>query len=48
MEMVKGGLIAKNCQANALQTFNEYLENYASSETKEKGLKLISSYQTGA
>lgn len=44
MGMVKGGLIAKNCQANALQTFDEYLENYASAETIEKGRKLISDF----
>lgn len=42
MSMVKGGLIAKNCHANALQTFEEYLDNYASPETKVKGMKLIS------
>lgn len=41
MSMVKAGLIAKNCTANALITLNEYLKNYASPETLRKGEALI-------
>ena len=33
--------IANCCQPNALMTLKEYLEDYASSETKEKGMRLI-------
>ncbi|NDV66614.1 [FeFe] hydrogenase H-cluster radical SAM maturase HydG [Bacteroides sp. 224] len=41
MSMVKNGLIAKNCTANALITLKEYLKDYASDETRIKGEKLI-------
>ncbi len=41
MSLVKSGQIANCCQPNALMTLKEYLEDYASSETKEKGIKVI-------
>lgn len=41
MSLVKTGQIANICQPNALMTLKEYLEDYASEETKAKGLKLI-------
>ena len=43
MSLVKSGQIANCCQPNALMTLKEYLEDYASPDTKEKGLKLIQS-----
>jgi len=41
MKLVKSGQIANCCQPNALMTLKEYLEDYASEDTKKKGLKLI-------
>ncbi len=41
MSLVKKGQIANICLPNALMTLKEYLEDYASEETKEKGLALI-------
>jgi 2-iminoacetate synthase len=41
MSLVKNGQIANCCQPNALMTFKEYLEDYASPETKVKGMALI-------
>ena len=41
MSLVKTGQIANICQPNALMTLKEYLEDYASDETRKKGLKLI-------
>lgn len=41
MKLVKSGQIANCCQPNALITLQEYLEDYASPQTKEKGEKLI-------
>lgn len=41
MSLVKSGQIANCCQPNAIMTLKEYLEDYASSETKEKGIKVI-------
>ena len=41
MSLVKPGQIANICQPNALMTLKEYLEDYASDETRKKGLKLI-------
>lgn len=41
MGLVKSGQIANICQPNALMTLREYLEDYASGETREKGLRLI-------
>ena len=37
MRLAKSGQIANVCQANALMTFKEYLEDYASEETKKIG-----------
>ena len=41
MALVKSGKIANCCQPNALMTLKEYLEDYASPDTKVKGEKLI-------
>ena len=41
MKLVKSGQIANCCQPNALMTLKEYLEDYASLDTKEKGEALI-------
>ncbi len=41
MQLVKSGQIANVCQPNALMTLKEYLEDYASDDTREKGEKLI-------
>lgn len=41
MSLVKSGQIANCCGPNALMTLKEYLEDYASEETKEKGAALI-------
>lgn len=42
MSLVKAGQIANCCQPNALMTLKEYLEDYASEDTKKKGEVLIS------
>lgn len=41
MKLVKSGQIANCCQPNALMTLKEYLEDYASEDTKAKGELLI-------
>lgn len=41
MALVKSGQIANCCQPNALMTLKEYLEDYASEDTRKKGIKLI-------
>ncbi len=41
MQLVKSGQIANCCQPNALITLKEYLEDYASPDTKMKGEALI-------
>lgn len=41
MSLVKSGQIANCCQPNALMTLKEYLEDYASADTKAKGEKVI-------
>jgi 2-iminoacetate synthase len=41
MDLAKPGLIKQYCMPNALFTFEEYLQDFASDETKVKGLKLI-------
>lgn len=41
MSLVKQGQIANCCQPNALMTLKEYLEDYASAETRSKGIRLI-------
>lgn len=41
MELCKSGQIQNCCQPNAVMTLKEYLEDYASDDTKQKGDKLI-------
>ena len=41
MSLVKSGQIANCCHPNALMTLKEYLEDYASPDTKAKGEALI-------
>ncbi len=41
MKLVKSGQIANCCQPNALMTLKEYLEDYASEDTKKIGDELI-------
>ncbi len=41
MKYAKSGTIAKMCQPNALMTLQEYLYDYASDDTKQKGEKMI-------
>lgn len=41
MKLVKSGQIANCCQPNALMTLKEYLEDYASEDTRIKGEKII-------
>jgi len=41
MSLVKAGQIANCCQPNALMTLKEYLEDYASEDTKRNGEKVI-------
>ena len=41
MDLAKPGLIKEFCKPNAMFTFREYLEDYASPETKAKGLELL-------
>jgi len=41
MDMAKPGLIKEHCDPNALSTFLEYLQDYASEATRQAGLKLI-------
>ncbi|MBU3199415.1 [FeFe] hydrogenase H-cluster radical SAM maturase HydG [Clostridium estertheticum] len=41
MKLVKAGQIGNCCQPNALMTLKEYLEDYASEDTKKKGEILI-------
>lgn len=41
MSLVKSGQIANCCQPNALMTLKEYLEDYASPDTRAAGEKLI-------
>ncbi len=43
MSLVKSGQIANCCQPNALMTLKEYLEDYASDDTKRKGQIVIDS-----
>ncbi|MEW6723823.1 MAG: [FeFe] hydrogenase H-cluster radical SAM maturase HydG [Bacillota bacterium] len=42
MALAKSGQIQNVCQPNALLTFEEYLQDYASSETRRLGRELIS------
>ncbi len=41
MQLVKSGQIANCCQPNALMTLKEYLEDYASDDTKKNGEAVI-------
>ena len=41
MDLAKPGLIKQYCMPNALFTFKEYLEDFATPETKTKGLDVI-------
>ena len=41
MKLVKSGQIANCCQPNALLTLKEYLEDYASADTRIRGEKVI-------
>lgn len=41
MSLVKSGQLGNCCQPNALMTLKEYLEDYASEDTKKKGEALI-------
>jgi len=41
MELAKPGLIREFCLPNAITTFQEYLEDYASPQTREIGMKVI-------
>lgn len=41
MSLVKAGQISNCCHPNALMTLREYLDDYASEDTKAKGIKLI-------
>ena len=41
MQLVKSGQIANCCQPNALMTLKEYLEDYASNDTRRKGETVI-------
>lgn len=41
MKLLKSGQIVNCCQPNALMTLKEYLEDYASYDTKQKGEKVI-------
>lgn len=44
MDLAKPGLIQKFCQPNAMVTFREYLEDYATPETKQLGLNTINQH----
>ncbi|MBU0953348.1 MAG: [FeFe] hydrogenase H-cluster radical SAM maturase HydG [Nanoarchaeota archaeon] len=44
MDLAKPGNIHNLCRPNALLTFKEYLEDYASPEVKERGLLVIENY----
>lgn len=41
MKLLKSGQIVNCCQPNALMTLKEYLEDYASEDTREKGEQVI-------
>lgn len=44
MKLLKFGKIHNLCRPNAILTFKEYLEDYASQEVKELGLRIIDKY----
>ena len=41
MQLCKSGQIANCCQPNALMTLREYLDDYASEDTRKKGMALM-------
>ena len=41
MDLAKPGLIKDFCMPNAVFTFKEYLLDFGTAETKDKGLELI-------
>lgn len=41
MQLCKSGQIANCCQPNALMTLREYLDDYATESTKQKGISLM-------
>ncbi len=41
MQLCKSGQIANCCQPNALMTLREYLDDYASEDTRKKGIALM-------
>ncbi|MCE5199600.1 hypothetical protein LLG39_11565 [bacterium] len=43
MDLAKPGLIQQYCLPNAILTFQEYLEDYASNGTREAGNRLVGS-----
>lgn len=43
MDLAKPGLIQEYCLPNAILTFQEYLEDYGSNETREAGNRLVGS-----
>ncbi len=47
MDLAKPGLIQKYCRTNAILTFKEYLEDYATPSTKEDGERLIEKLVSG-
>ena len=47
MDLAKPGLIKEYCMPNAVFTFREYINDFATPETKAKGLKLIEKILTG-
>ena len=44
MKLLKPGKIQNLCRPNAILTFKEYLEDYASEQVKKLGLKIINHY----
>jgi len=44
MKLLKPGKIQNLCRPNAILTFKEYLEDYASKEVKKLGLEVINHY----
>ena len=44
MKLLKAGKIHNLCRPNAILTFKEYLEDYASEQVKKLGLKIINQY----
>ncbi len=47
MDLAKPGEIKLHCDPNGLSTFQEYLDDYATPETRQSGLKLIADVLAG-